>query len=134
MSANLPPRSKHPCSYPGCPLLTTESLCEVHKKPERKKYDDSRGTSAERGYNSSWRNERKRFLGQYPLCAECLKDNVIATAQIVDHVIPHKGDHILFWDENNWQSLCKRHHDIKTAKEDGKEIAGLQKKKKKKKK
>ena len=126
---------KHPCSYPGCPLLTTESLCEVHKKPERKKDDDSRGTSAERGYNSRSREEaRKRFLGRYPLCVECLKDNRVTTAQIVDHVIPHKGDHILFWDENNWQSLCKRHYDIKTAKEDGKEIAGLQKKKKKKKK
>lgn len=25
----------------------------------------------------------------------------------------------LFWDQNNWQALCKPHHDAKTAREDG---------------
>jgi 5-methylcytosine-specific restriction protein A len=25
----------------------------------------------------------------------------------------------LFWDSKNWQSLCKHHHDVKTATEDG---------------
>lgn len=30
---------------------------------------------------------------------------------MVDHIIPHKGDQQLFWDEGNWQSLCKDHHD-----------------------
>jgi 5-methylcytosine-specific restriction protein A len=35
-------------------------------------------------------------------------------AEVVDHIKPHKGDMTLFWDENNWQSLCKMHHDRKT--------------------
>lgn len=43
----------------------------------------------------------------------------LTPATVVDHVIPHKGDKKFFWDENNWQPLCKRHHDIKTATEDG---------------
>jgi len=40
-------------------------------------------------------------------------------ARIVDHVIPHRGDQELFWDTSNWQPLCKRCHDVKTAGEDG---------------
>jgi 5-methylcytosine-specific restriction protein A len=43
----------------------------------------------------------------------------VVAASIVDHIKPHKGNKVLFWDKNNWQPLCKRHHDIKTATEDG---------------
>lgn len=32
-------------------------------------------------------------------------------ATVVDHIIPYKGDTNLFWDTDNWQSLCKLHHD-----------------------
>ena len=38
---------------------------------------------------------------------------------VVDHIIPHKGDKVLFWDRSNWQPLCKTCHDTKTAREDG---------------
>jgi predicted kinase len=44
---------------------------------------------------------------------------VITAGEVVDHIIPHKGDYELFWDEGNWQTLCKRCHDVKTATEDG---------------
>ena len=44
---------------------------------------------------------------------------MLIAATIVDHIVPHKGDLALFYDQTNWQSLCKRHHDIKTAAEDG---------------
>lgn len=30
---------------------------------------------------------------------------------MVDHIIPHKGDMTLFWDPDNWQSLCFWCHD-----------------------
>jgi 5-methylcytosine-specific restriction protein A len=40
-------------------------------------------------------------------------------ANVVDHIKPHKGDQALFWCRDNWQSLCKRCHDYKTATEDG---------------
>ena len=36
---------------------------------------------------------------------------------MVDHIIPHKGNLELFWDEDNLQALCKPCHDRKTAKE-----------------
>ena len=53
-------------------------------------------------------------------CKDCWREEgrlVIATD--VDHVIPHRGDERLMWDEKNWQGLCARHHGIKTAREDG---------------
>lgn len=35
--------------------------------------------------------------------------------EVVDHVVPHRGDHDLFWDEDNWQASCRWHHDVVKA-------------------
>lgn len=32
-------------------------------------------------------------------------------AAVCDHIVPHRGDLALFWDENNLQSVCKEWHD-----------------------
>lgn len=39
-------------------------------------------------------------------------------ATVVDHITPHRGDPGLFWDEANWQPMCKQCHDRKTLTED----------------
>jgi 5-methylcytosine-specific restriction endonuclease McrA len=31
-------------------------------------------------------------------------------ASTVDHIIQHRGDHVLFWNRSNWQPLCARCH------------------------
>ena len=36
----------------------------------------------------------------------------------VDHIVPHRGDPALFWDEENWQALCHSCHSKKTRNED----------------
>ena len=41
----------------------------------------------------------------------CARDGRITEATVVDHIIPHKGDDNLRWDETNLQSLCQPHHD-----------------------
>jgi len=112
-------RAKRPCRQPGCPNLVESGYCEKHKKNEWHKYDDKRGTSSERGYNARWRKARLIYLGKHPLCVECEKEGKAEPGTIIDHIIPHKGDMKLFWDTSNWQGLCKRHHDIKTAEETG---------------
>lgn len=62
-------------------------------------------------YNSwRWRKASKAFLKRNPLCAKCEKIDHVAAANVVDHVIPHRGDLKLFWDQGNWQSLCRSHH------------------------
>jgi hypothetical protein len=35
----------------------------------------------------------------------------VTAATVVDHIEGHQGDHERFWNPDNWQSLCKRHHD-----------------------
>jgi 5-methylcytosine-specific restriction protein A len=41
----------------------------------------------------------------------------VVPATIVDHVVPHRGDQRLFWDQGNWAPACKSCHDRKTARE-----------------
>jgi len=36
-------------------------------------------------------------------------------ADVVDHIVPHRGDAKLFWDPANLQSMCKPHHDSSKA-------------------
>ena len=80
-----------------------------------------RGTAHQRGYDYQWRKARVAFLAQHPLCRYCEQQGKIVPATVVDHITPHKGDEVLFWDsENNWQSLCKPCHDsIKAREEQG---------------
>ncbi len=116
----MPYRPKRPCGFPNCKeLITSGGYCEKHKKQKQKQTDDNRGTAHERGYTATWHKARKRYLAANPICVECEKENIITPANTVDHIIPHRGDKELFWDEDNWQSLCATHHSIKTAKEDG---------------
>jgi 5-methylcytosine-specific restriction enzyme A len=112
---------KHPCSYPGCVALISadKSRCEMHRSQEQREHDRQRGSSASRGYDRKWRAARRSFLQRNPLCVECLKKGIPRVANVVDHVNPHKGDPMLFWDQSNWQSLCSSCHSRKTAVSDG---------------
>lgn len=109
----MPTRPKRPCRCPGCPNLCEKGVyCEEHSEYSS---DRMRGGAAARGYNAEWRIERRRFLNVHPLCAECMKENRLTAATVVDHIVPHRGDMKLFWDRNNWQPLCKDCHDKKTG-------------------
>lgn len=120
-------------------------LDEVHVQPDRKLYDvltkgsgDAReqplyflittagtdtnsicyalrGSAAFRGYDRKWQAARKAFLEKNPLCATCMRAGRLTPATVVDHIVPHRGDARLFWDEDNWQPLCKSCHDRKTG-------------------
>lgn len=70
-----------------------------------------RAKTAERGYGGRWQRERLQYLSQHPLCVTCFAQGCITPATVVDHIKPHKGDPVLMWDRNNWQALCKSHHD-----------------------
>lgn len=111
----MPNKSLRLCSNPGCSELTDKAYCAKHTK----QYNKQRRSSYKRGYDSRWRKARVVFLRSNPVCVECKKQGWHVPATVVDHIVSHKGDMKLFWDINNWQALCKRHHDIKTAKEDG---------------
>ncbi len=52
-----------------------------------------------------------------PYCRECARHGITTRATDVDHIIPHRGDRRLFYDETNLQSLCHSCHSRKTLAE-----------------
>ena len=75
-------------------------------------------TSNQRGYGTAWQRARKGFLMKNPLCVMCSAEGATRAAEVVDHVVPHRGDRNLFWDRANWQALCKQHHDSDKARQE----------------
>ena len=109
-------RPNVPCKHPGCPRTVPygTSYCDEH----RVLHKNDRASASKRGYNAAWRRESKKFLFEHPYCVQCFEENRMVPATVVDHIKPHRGDQTLFWDKNNWQALCKHHHDVKTMTED----------------
>ena len=114
----MPTKPKRPCSYLGCPELVSDRYCNKHQKQGTREFDDGRGSAAKRGYDHHWRRVRKRYLAEHPLCVECERKGKLTPSNVVDHIVAHKGDHTLFWDESNWQPLCTRCHNRKTRTQD----------------
>lgn len=82
---------------------------EHRRKAERERQAaqaERRGTAAERGYGARWQATRVGFLRRHPLCECCKANGRVTAAEVVDHIVPHKGDMGLFWDRANWQALC----------------------------
>ena len=111
----MPYKPKRPCRHPDCAKLIDDGkYCGEHLKlhPEYVR------SASKRGYGSRWQKASKAYLRENPLCVECLKQRRYVQATVVDHIIPHRGNEELFWNESNWQSLCKSCHDRKTGRED----------------
>jgi 5-methylcytosine-specific restriction endonuclease McrA/predicted kinase len=124
----MPLKPLRPCLSQGCNQLTRDGLCEAHKqqkakiKREQNKNDESAYERPEyyKNYKTArWQKLREIFLQQNPLCKDCEGVGDIQPATVCDHIVPHKGDMELFWDIDNLQGLCKHHHDLKTAIENG---------------
>ena len=108
----MPTKPPKPCRHPRCPNLTHGSYCDVHAPAHR------RDGAHKRGYDSKWQRRRKLYLAAHPLCVECQRHGKLTAAMVVDHILPHRSDERLMWDESNWQALCKACHDKKTGKHD----------------
>lgn len=111
-SWKMPTRPKRPCPEPTCPNLD----CAEHSVGKR--YNRSRGTSSQRGYDSAWSRFAKVYrIETHPLCAACQREGRTAVTEQVDHIIPlsvWKGD---MYDESNLQPLCGPCHTRKTVAE-----------------
>lgn len=72
---------------------------------------------------SRWRRMREAHFARHPLCVYCLRVDDVSEATVLDHIKPHKGDEVLFWDDDNVQGLCKACHDgLKQREERGQEV------------
>jgi 5-methylcytosine-specific restriction protein A len=94
-------------------VLVKGGRCPAHstKRVER-------DPAVKRLYNSrQWKAMRAAQLAAHPWCAKCSSSSALVMASEVDHITPHNGDPILFFDASNLQSLCKPHHSLKTSEE-----------------
>ena len=112
---------KRLCKAPGCKNLAAypDRYCEHHKALENPEQGQFLGgnynypTGYESLYNSvKWRETSKNFLKVNDTCCRCG-----GRATVLDHIIPHRGNEALFWDESNWQPLCAKCHQLKTLEE-----------------
>ena len=119
----MPKRAMTICAHPGCgELVEQPGRCPRHqrvKSSQDAQAEGRRKNAYQRGYDRRWAQARLLFLLSSPLCLCCQKESRITAATVVDHIKPHKGDQSLFWDRTNWQPLCVRCHNHKTAREDG---------------
>jgi len=104
---------------PTSPPRHGQKRVELNRKANTKEYNKTRRTGGE-FYNSGlWRKLRNRYMRENPLCIECKKTGgLVVAANVVDHIIPIKagGDSLAI---DNLQSLCHRHHNQKTWREQG---------------
>lgn len=110
----MPRKPMNPCKHGNCAKLTEGTYCVEHMVLHK----EDRPSTANRGYNAKWRTARIRYLKSHPLCVRCTEKNRLTPATVVDYINPHRGDPVLFWNQRNWQTLCKPCHDKKTMTED----------------
>lgn len=107
------------CSVPGCSQRTPKGKCAEHQRTtrlhERRHYTGIPGVN----YGRKWRKARERFIAEHPLCVRCQARGIVTPSDVVNHIVPHNGDPVLFWDESNWESLCFSDHNAETAKQVG---------------
>lgn len=104
-----------PCSFPGCgDKAEYRGRCKLHART----YEDSKPYRDLYG-SKKWENTSIAWRKKHPLCAVCEKEGRVTPASEVDHVEPHRGDSVKFFDNNNIQSICRECHQEKTRKERG---------------
>ena len=68
----MPYKPKRPCSYPGCPRLTSGRYCEEHQKIITAHYNKhQRDPASKRRYGRAWKRIRDRYIAAHPLCEQC---------------------------------------------------------------
>lgn len=72
---------------------------------------EGRERSDELYHSRRWTKLSKAFRSEHPLCVECERKGIITPSEVTDHIIPI-GYHD-FWDQANWQALCRKCNIIK---------------------
>ena len=100
-------------------MLTAQ---DMPSKPVKKTYTPKERVqqswnSTDFNYSSaSWIKLRNYARKLHPLCAECVKYDILTPTKIIDHIKPiSKGGEP--YDINNLQGLCESCHNSKTRKQ-----------------
>jgi 5-methylcytosine-specific restriction protein A len=92
-------------------MLRTSAITTVDTRVAKPPDDLERPGARQRGYDAAWEKAAADFKHAHPYCLGCAAIGVRTRTEVVDHIIPHKGDRARFWDRKNWQPGCKRCHD-----------------------
>ncbi len=101
---------------PRLKTLNTDRVPVLKSNPDS--WRNSTQTTSERGYGWAWQKARAGHLRDSPLCVMCKSEGRVTVASVVDHSIPHRGDMVLFWKSEHWQSLCASHHSSEAQRRD----------------
>jgi 5-methylcytosine-specific restriction protein A len=122
----MPYTSLRPCTYPGCNNLVAGGRCPKHaitRSPNRSEKERRRLAARElpgspwQFYRSAeWRRLKRDQLEREPFCRHCRDAGAMTKATDVDHITPI-ADGGSKLSRFNLQSLCKLHHNRKTAQE-----------------
>lgn len=69
-------------------------------------------SARKRGYDRDWDAASADFKRANPHCLCCATIGVRAATGVTDHVVPHKGDKLKFWDRSRWQPACGHCHSV----------------------
>ena len=101
------------CVQPGCSTLVEAGRCTTHRR-DQERYRPN--VDVRKLYRTPrWAELRKRKQDEQPFCVECEKAGHLVVWTELDHIVPHRGDLKLFWQEDNLQGLCATHHSSKTG-------------------
>jgi 5-methylcytosine-specific restriction protein A len=107
-----PPRA---CPRPGCPELQP---CPVHRKGETYRERVTARPWAAMYKEQRWVRLSARVRNEEPVCVECIrKGQTPRPTRHADHITPHRGDRVLFFDRSNVQGICANCHSAKTKRE-----------------
>lgn len=104
-------------------LKCRELGCKNNKTSRSTFCSEHGGGVTEKGKENSklystgyWKKQRIAQLSKNPLCASCLLNGRVVSAEHIDHVFPHRQDDVKF-KRNLFQSLCASCHTLKTQQE-----------------
>lgn len=80
-------------------------------KPANRPREEQRGSSSDRGYDSTWYRLSKWHAKREPLCRECYFRGRKTPWELTNHVLPVRDRPDLRLDRENLSSMCKAHHD-----------------------
>lgn len=102
------------CAQPNCKNLVAIGRCDDCRRKVALRRQEEPGRE---WYGTlRWQQLRAEALRLYPLCVDCLAVGHTEPSTDADHVLPHRGDPVLFWDLGNLRGRCHSCHSKKTRK------------------
>lgn len=114
----MPKRTPRACRSRGCRNTTTDKsgYCEQHLHQNWSNFQKRKGSSKERGYDSTWAHLREQVLTRDKhLCQTCLRRGIVKPGDMVDHKVnkAQGGNNSL----SNLETICRECHATKTGRE-----------------